>query len=155
MKTLCSFETTLRMVGSHAHLGGDRCPSLRIGAWSGREFGPPAWFPEGMVAGALQTDLLHAFLHLAHAAGLKVVSYQSSALSQLGSCDGGPQLTAVVLRPWATVEGGDPEVALAVQLLDRALEASRIARLLRITPQLQVLVDAVRPPPVESPLEVR
>lgn len=154
MKTISSFETTLRKAGTHGHLGGDRCPSLRVGPWSGREFGPPSWFPEALVTGALQTDLMHLFLRLAQGAGLSVVSYQSSALSQVSSNDEAQRLTAVVLRPWATVEGGEAEVELAIQLLERALEASSIARMLRIEPQLQLLVDCV-PHRVEERVELR
>lgn len=145
MKTISSFETTIRKAGSHGHLGGDRCPSLRVAPSVGREEGDPSWFPEALLAGALQADVMHLFHRFAEMAHLRVLHYQGSALTQVSSTDAGQQPTAIVLRLWATVEGGAQEMGQARRLLQRTLASSPIARLLKLEPRLELMVDAHPP----------
>ena len=133
-----SFEVTTRWTGAAAELTSLGCPPQEVGSQARQGMFGPRWFPEALLVAAIETDLMDRFARLARQQGLRVLTYESSAIGQLSGEDQRARLTAVVLRPQVAVEHADPAAIRA--LLTQALAASDVVGALNLVPQLQPTV---------------
>ena len=99
------------------------------------------WRPEELLIGAVELGGMLRFLALAEGEGLKLVSYQSSALGRFrGHAESGNELIDLIVRPRVGVER-EEEVAQAEALFELLAREPPDAGLLRVPPRLQPQVQ--------------
>jgi organic hydroperoxide reductase OsmC/OhrA len=148
---LQGFETTSHWTGDGALIAGDGCPPLEVSSLSTRELGGPRWFPEALLAAALEADVMDGALRLARRAGLRVLLYESNAVVLLTSEDGQRCLRGIDLRPRVIVQGGPKEAQAVELLMAAAFEESSIRAALQVTPELHATVICDRRPAGTQP----
>jgi organic hydroperoxide reductase OsmC/OhrA len=114
----CELVWDMERVGTAETPGGE---TLEIS-----ESGP--WTPGRLLSLAAQSSLMMEFLRLAEEAELPVLGYVSSGEAMLGPSEKGP--AALVVSPCVVV-GSQQDSARAERLLEEAMEASPVCRLLR------------------------
>jgi hypothetical protein len=121
--------------GRSALLSGDDAPCLSAGlAGDGEE---RQWRAEELIIGAVELGVMLRFLSLAERAGLRPLSYQSSALGRFrGHAEEGCQLIDLIVRPRVGVER-EEDVAQAQALFALLEREPPDAGLLRVPPRLQ------------------
>jgi organic hydroperoxide reductase OsmC/OhrA len=116
-------------------------PHVEVG--SGPEFKgePGIWTPEDMLVGAVNTCVMLTFLAFAHAKGVGVTAYESSAEGLLENVDGKYRITEVAVQPSLALKSqADLEAARAImdKVEENCFISNSITAKLSLTPQFRV-----------------
>jgi hypothetical protein len=144
---LSTLQTRAQWTGGGALLSADGAPALLASPLSLRERLGSRWCPEGLLAAALEADVMDVFVRLARRRGLSVLLYESDMVVLVVEELGRRSLRSLVLCPRVVVDGRAEQAAMAEGLLAEALGASAVAGALAVRPELRPAVFADRHTP--------
>ncbi len=138
--SISEFETRLQWRSdSGALLSGDGAPPIPVGSRCPDL--EEQWNPETLLVAAVEGRTLQAFMEQAHAQGVEVLFYQSSAMARrVAGPDGEPHYTDLIVRPHVAVRT-ENEARLAHGIFEALPERCFPSSMLRLTPRIEPFID--------------